>query len=606
MKKSTFFTGLLTLMFSASAMAQDLTINADEFVIEEGGVLDKVTGCIQNTSAETTRIYLGEVDFGETGDKYKAAGIRFANGWSTDGWAILHAGADYESSKPFTQIQIDETGGYQAYYVYADTMSYVKGPNQDGVFEGIAVPGTTYVKPTGVQKVWLTFVGGNGNIRSVVFLNDQLQPEDLVQDGDGRQSWWGCPTLRFPSEKPGYAEISVKKLSTESTPAVPMGDDSEFKDVRLDGDTWGWTIDGFIADYGEVDFGTGEYDQVITYLKHSNDPNALKYFEIYIDEVKDENMIASVWGGIHLNNVYPIAQNIESITGTHKVLVKWKGGSLNLQAVEFSKGANWEEGLTCGIQIVDQLPSENAFRVKFEGCLEGFCDPWAYDVLAKGQYESAGNIGYTKNGTVIEFFTQEGNPIDFGNGEYKTIIVDHACDKTWLGEVEDASFDFYLDLDPEYSIPKETWDTDLASILDGHEPIARVRIQGTTNWSIRKHTAGAITGDLSGEHGLYMVYNIKNDASAGANVFNIYFDKEELTGVSASTVTGVNVYAANGQIVVNTTDPVKVNVYALSGVNMTQTVASAGMNSFDAAPGFYIVKVTDENGAIATYKVLVK
>ena len=62
LKKSTFFTGLLTLMFSTSAIAQDLTIEAADFIIEESGTLDKLTGCIQSTS-ETTRICLGEVDF---------------------------------------------------------------------------------------------------------------------------------------------------------------------------------------------------------------------------------------------------------------------------------------------------------------------------------------------------------------------------------------------------------------------------------------------------------------------------------------------------------------------------------------------------------------
>ena len=144
--------------------------------------------------------------------------------------------------------------------------------------------------------------------------------------------------------------------------------------------------------------------------------------------------------------------------------------------------------------------------------------------------------------------------------------------------------------------------------MEGHEPIARVRIQGTTAWGIRKHTAGAITGDLSGKHDLYIVYNIKNDASAGANVFNIYFDKEDITGVqkTSADVEGVKVYASNRQIVVNTVNPVKVSVYTLSGVAMSEIVASAGVNAYDAASGFYIVKITDENGNLATYKVLVK
>ena len=182
-------------MFSASAVAQDLVIptNSESGVeIMKDGKFDPVTMNIGNCS-ENTQVYLGEVDFGEDGNKYSAAGIVFANGYYMDGWAILHAGQDYESSKPFTQMTIDETNGYQIYYTFADSMAYLKGPNHDGVFEGIAIPGTQYVKPIGKQKVWLTFVAGNGNIRSVKFFENQLQPEDFVQEEDGRPGWWGAP-----------------------------------------------------------------------------------------------------------------------------------------------------------------------------------------------------------------------------------------------------------------------------------------------------------------------------------------------------------------------------------------------------------------------------
>ena len=35
---------------------------------------------------------------------------------------------------------------------------------------------------------------------------------------------------------------------------------------------------------------------------------------------------------------------------------------------------------------------------------------------------------------------------------------------------------------------------------------------------------------------------------------------------------------------------------------MYETVASSGTNTYDATSGFYIVKITDENGNLATYK----
>ena len=76
------------------------------------------------------------------------------------------------------------------------------------------------------------------------------------------------------------------------------------------------------------------------------------------------------------------------------------------------------------------------------------------------------------------FFDESGDGIDFGNGEYKSIVVNHASESSWLGPIDEANFAFYIDLDPDFLIMKETWDTDLASILEGHEPIARVRIQG--------------------------------------------------------------------------------------------------------------------------------
>ena len=608
-KKNTFLAGLLTLMFSASAVAQDLIIptNHESGVeIMKDGKFDPVTMNIGNCS-ENTQVYLGEVDFGEDGNKYAAVGIVFANGWYMDGWAILHAGQDYESSLPFTQITLDETGGYQAYFTFADSMAYTKGPNHDGVFEGAQ---TQYYKPTGKQKVYLTFIGGSGNIRAINFYKNPIPPENFMQEGEPGHLW-GL-VLRTPNLVPGYENVSTKLLATESVPMVPTGEEAEegspFKDTKLDGDSWGWTDDGFIADYGTVDFGNGDYDQIITYVKRDKDLNITLYLEVYLDEISENNLLARVWTGLQLKNIIPLATNIKSVTGQHKIIAKWVGGGFNLQDIEFSKGKLWEESIKCGITVVDELPSADAFHHTFVGCLEGIGDPWYYEVMAKGQYESAGNIGFTKNGTVINFFDAVGDGVDFGNGEYKSIVVNHASESNWLGTVDEANFAFYLDLDPNFNIPKETWDNDLASILEGHEPIARVRIQGTGAWSIKKHTAGEMLKEVTGKHQLYMVYNISTSSDAGANVFDIYLDKKVLNGVSKTqaSVEGVNVYAVNGQITVNATEPVKVATYNLSGSGMSETVASAGTNTYDAAPGFYIVKVTDKNGAVATYKVLVR
>ena len=486
-------------------------------------------------------------------------------------------------------------------------MAYLKGPNHDGVFEGAQ---TQYYKPTGKQKVYLTFIGGSGNIWAVNFYENPIPADRFIQEGE-HDYLYGL-ALRTPNMIPGYEEVSTRLLATESVPMVPTGEEagaeSPFFDTKLDGDSWGWTNDGFIADYGTVDFGSGDYDQIVAYVKRNRDVNINIYVEIYLDEISEDNLLANIWTGLQMINITPLAQNIKSVTGQHKIIAKWVGGGFNLQDIEFSKGNRWTESLKCGITVVDELPSADALHNTFVGCLEGIADPWCYEVLAKGQYESAGNIGYTKNGTVINFFDESGDGIDFGNGEYKSIVVNHASESSWLGPIDEANFAFYIDLDPDFLIMKETWDTDLASILEGHEPIARVRIQGTGSWGIKKHTAGEMLREVTGKHQLYMVYNILNSSTAGANVFDIYLDKKELSGVSQSTadVEGVEVYASNGKIIVNTVDPVKVTVYALSGAAMSETVASSGANTYDAASGFYIVKVTDKNGAVGTYKVLVK
>ena len=58
---------------------------------------------------------------------------------------------------------------------------------------------------------------------------------------------------------------------------------------------------------------------------------------------------------------------------------------------------------------------------------------------------------------------------------------------------------------------------------------------------------------------------------------------------------------------VNTVDPVKVTVYTLSGSAMSEnrSIFREQIHTMQLQ-GFYIVKVTDKNGAVGTYKVLVK
>ena len=524
MKKSTILAGFLTLVASFTMQAADVFVHASDMVIEEEAVFDRLNQNIGNCGGGT-RVCLGEIDFGD-GERFLATSIEFANGWYTDGWAVLHAGSTYESSLPFTQMFFNETGGYQRYGLYASNMSY--NCEVDSLLPGgqPAIEGMTFVKPTGVQKVWMTFVAGSGNIRSINFYENAFTPEDFVNNpGD----WDSGIRLLNPNEKEGYDLISYKVYSIDSEPVTPIGEGTDYPDTRIDtaaSNAWGWTKEGFTADYGLIDFGDGKYNQLVCYMTHWAS-NIYDYLEFYLDEVTEANKFLTVWSGLDLGNQgpFPFAKNIPNITGEHRVLVKWLGGSTNLQAIEFVEGILWVEHIDCGIVLEDVVPDDDAFHFTFEGCPEGQGDPWGYEVKNRGQYEGAGNIGYTGNGTVIDFFG-DGEGVDFGEGGWKRIIVNHSSEPSWIGDIDISNFTFYLDLDPNFEYTPEDWDQNLPAILEGHDPIAVVRLQGTGSWGVRKRTAGEFLINVTGKHELFMVYNTPS-TSTGANVWDIWFDKHE-------------------------------------------------------------------------------
>ena len=523
------FAGLaLALGITASAEIYSIPCVEGSVVILQDGRFDKTNQNVGNCS-ESTTLYLGEVDFGPDGDKYLATSVTFANGWYTDGWAILHAGTDYESSLPFTQMALNETGGYQRYRNYAANMSYNCEVDSLLPGGGPAIEGIEYVKPKVKQKVYLTFVGGSGNLRFINFYTEELTADDFV----GEEDYWNMGiALRDPNERPGYDLISYKAYSIDSEPLVPIGEGTDFPDTRIDTaafNAWGWTKEGFIADYGTFDFGNGDYKQMVLYFTHWSE-NIYDWLEVYVDNVSENNLLTKFWSGLDLQNQgpFPFAKNIKSLSGQHRIIVKWRGGSTNLQAVEIVKEQLWVEHPDCGIVLVDELPQPDAFHFTFLGCPEGQGNPWGYEVKCRGQYESRGNIGYTGNGTVIDFYG-DGMGVDFGNNPYKRIIVNHSCDKSWVGNIEESNFTFYLDLDPDLIYTKEEWENNLAGILEGHEPVAVVRLQGTGDWSVYKHVAGEFLVPVTGKHELFMVYNTPS-TSTGANVLDIYFDNGKPSG----------------------------------------------------------------------------
>ena len=617
MKKFTLLTASLAglMMLGANTVSAQLNVptisysiatnhnNPDVKIFESGAKFNLVSGFIGWTGQDT-KVELGEVDFGTDGNKFKASSIELANGWQCDGFAILHAGPSYEESVPFTQMGLNETGGYDNFVTFAANLTC--NTPQESWFPGPAMEGISYTKPTGKQNVYLTFIGGAGNIRSINFYEQELTEADFVPElnADGSTNWNGKIALLSPDQYEGYGDLSIRIMSAESVALNP----DEFPDARLDGESWGWTGNGFMADYGNVDFGNGDYKQIVLNLTHWGE-NLSDYMEVYLDAVEEGNMIAKVWAGRNLENkVYiNLAKNLKAINGTHRVICKWIGGSINLKYVEFVKQAVWPIATECGVQIEDVEPAADAFHMTFENCPEGMGNPWCYTVWCKGVYEAAGNIGYTKNGTVIEFYDENGNGVDFGDGSYKRIIVNHACDKPFAGPIEQSNFSFYIDLDPEFIYTPEDFDQNLSDILADHEPICVVRLQGTGNWATRKKTAGQIVTPVSGLHNLFMVYNNTYAENAGANVFDIYMDTVEPAGVESivnDKANNVNVYTAEGEVIVNAEIPTTVDVFSLNGQHMT-SVAVNGEASIEMARGFYLLRATNAEGVTA-FKVIVK
>ena len=76
MRKNTLLVGVLSLLGTSQAMAEDLVVglmksNASHIELVKDASFDVGYGCIGNTSTETV-IGLGEVDFGTDGTNYKA------------------------------------------------------------------------------------------------------------------------------------------------------------------------------------------------------------------------------------------------------------------------------------------------------------------------------------------------------------------------------------------------------------------------------------------------------------------------------------------------------------------------------------------------------
>lgn len=485
MKK--FFTLFATVAaMSLAAQAQDVIIptnyeNSANVVIVQNGAFDPNFSGIGSTGASTI-ISLGSVDFGETGDLFKAVGVRFSNGWGSGGYAVLKAGADYESAEVIARVGLIGTSGY-------------------GQFKTIAANMTEF--PTGEQNLYLSFEERAGNLRAIYLYNEELTDADFASDGN---------TLLTPAEKDGYSEVATVLSITNAQVIVMTGSDTP----RLDGDSWGWTSEGAVVDYGEMDFGNGAYKQVVAYAKHYS-WNTNDYVEVYIDEVAEANRIATIFTGLEINSLHPQARNLETtVTGAHRVLLRWHGGSSNVGDVHFVKGNLWVEDPICVLPYENSTPSENAVRYSFrnqfnEEPVEGVVyvgeKSGRTEILNKGQWES-NNVGYTGTGSVLKV-----TGVDFEDGRFNEVLMTYSDDKSWMGYPNTANFKLYIDVEGITD-----WANAGAALADV-EPIAQVWMEGTGGWGNDITTKGDLA-NVTGVHDLYIYYN----ASDGANVKDIYLD----------------------------------------------------------------------------------
>ena len=281
---------------------------------------------------------------------------------------------------------------------------------------------------------------------------------------------------------------------------------------------------------------------------------------------------------------------------------------------------------TARINGYDDITEYSAYKKFAEPDFWGEADtPWMKYILRNGSTQQhrvalrggGANIGYTGDGVTLCFYD-----VDFKNGEYQRIVVEHSCDKNYIGPIEQANFSFYLgDDDIEDRIwglsdeERKSYTADqVREIFADKEPIAVVRAQGTTNWGNKFGTDGALK-EVTGVHNLYIVYNLIYDTSAGANIYGVYLDPQPVSGGEdpdaieniAADVEGIRAYSTGDAIVVNADEAATVALYTMNGMLVANEQVAAGtttLNNLNA--GLYILRITNAEGQTDVVKALIK
>lgn len=560
MKKKIFALMAIALGFTAGASAADdlvfKMVEGSPVTIVNDARYDIINQIIGYTQPGTTLCF-GEIDFGN-GDVYFGNGAEIAHeNPDMSGTLDFYLGHPDEGGKLFTQIDIKGTRAFQYYRTFRYNF-YPEG--SDG-----------FTFPRGKHTVYMRYNDCEGNIKKVVFYGHELSDEEQGQMAD-----------------PTYNCIEVP--ASQATVVNP----ADFPDVRLNDDgAFGWTGPGLMVKFPGFDFKDGKtYGQIAIISSHGG-TNADGFIQLYVDNADSEdNMIANIWSARDWGWVVyaPIAANIEKeITGKHDIIAKWTAQT-NLKSIQLIEGSPWilEDDQPIKIELIDEPVNSWAYGMHFDsmGGIEN-----TVDFMATGsdklQWEST-NLGYTSYGVVLKF-----NAVDFQDGRFTRILVDHSSDQSSLG---DSTFDFYVDLNHE--------DYSDLSILENDTKLAVVKAQGTNSWGDHKKTAGAMTSKLTGEHDLYMVFN----TNAGVNLHGVYLDTDYNSAgiVGITTGSDVKVWGETETINVSAETGVVVKVYDLAGRSVAVVDAAEGNASIAVAGGIYIVAVADADGKVSTFKVSVQ
>ncbi|MCH5238843.1 MAG: hypothetical protein J1F38_01345 [Muribaculaceae bacterium] len=545
-KVVTFFCGLAALAFASPTIsAEDVYIKIDHHnnnlqFAEGNAKYDELNDLLGNIDGLV--LDLGEVDF--SANEFKGAFVDLANGWQTDGYVVLSAGSDYSSSEAFVKIPIKE---FYTYYL-PRRFGQNFGKNVDNYSEA----------PTGVQHVYLSFENGSGNLFGVGFVEEAYTESDYynsssytkpydniyINDGDnGKRILWPYENKDKYQDK--FVVIEGKEFARSGG---GNGDDSG----KIDSDgSIGWTGNNLeMKSKSKVDFGSNKYNQILLEAKLSDYDAKVRLkrqLEIYIDEVTDGNRIGCIWYGMEAWNgqpYIPLVCNLErEVSGEHDVILKWgNDGGNNIMNVSFYEGnlypvtqfpddylfpSNVDPITNEGLITLDFIIKDGNNRTDgVDAESKIFNDKWMCTILKTGQWESAGNVGYTNKGTILRITDDKGEELDFGNIEFRSIVAKYATGNDEYINSEDSNYKIYIDLENYGSVE---WDRE--EEWNSETPIAQIPVQETSGWGNVLGSRGLLADPtiLFGKHKLYIVLNRKD----GANLHALYFEpkvKEEVEG----------------------------------------------------------------------------